>query len=275
MPVVTTLPVLRDFVEAVGGPHIRAVSLISGFESEHTYTPKPSDIILIRKARVLFKIGLGLEAWVAPLIQNANRPDLPVIITSDNVPLIEESGPHGHGDSEHHAKGNPHIWLDPDNAKIMIAHITAALISADPAHASDYRENAAAYLSRLSALEKTLLEKVGRLRDKKMITHHPAWPYFAKRFGFEIKGHILTQIGSEPSAKKMRALIRLIRTENIKVVVSEPQLNPKIPEILSEETDVTVVPLSPLPGALPGTAHYLDLIRYNVESLVQAFERAK
>ncbi len=273
--VVTTLPVLQDFVEVVGAPHVQVSSLISGLESEHTYTPKPSDMILIKKSKLLFKIGLGLETWVEALIKNADHPGLAVIVTSKNVPLIEEADHHDGEKSDHHAEGNPHIWLDPQNVKIMVAHIATALIAADPAHEGDYRKNTSNYLEKLDHLEKALLLKVSQLPDKKIMTHHPAWPYFAKRFGFEIKANILTQVGSEPSAKKMGTLIHLIQKEDIKVIVSEPQLNPKIPKILSEETGVMIVPLSPLPGALPGTEHYLDLIRYNVETLVSALKRSK
>ncbi len=272
LAVVVTLPVLADFVEAVGGSHIRVSSLISGFESEHTYTPKPSDILSIQKADLLIKIGLGLETWVNPLIENADRPGLPVIVTSEGVPLIDE----GPGSSDHqkdrHSKGNPHIWLDPENVKTMIAHIAEGLVAADGRHEEDYRINAATYIENLSALEKTLKKRVDRLEDRAIITHHPAWPYFARRFGFVIKGNILTQVGSEPSPKRIGQLIQEINKEGIRVVVSEPQLNQKIPQILAEETRVTIVSLSPLPGAIRGTEHYLDLMRYNVETLVSALE---
>lgn len=268
--VVSTLPVLKDLAEAIGNPHIRTSSLITGFESEHTYTPKPSDILSIQHADLLLKIGLGLETWVDPLIENADRPDLPIITTSKGVPLIDDTVSHADPHSDLHLKGNPHIWLDPENVKIMIGHITKALIAADPGHQDDYRKNASKYLEELSTLEKTLQKKVDQLQNKTIITHHPAWPYFSRRFGFIIKGTILTQIGSEPTAKQLGKLIKLIKKEGIKVVVSEPQLNQKIPQILAEETDVKIISLSPLTGAMPGTEHYVDLIRYNTEALVSA-----
>ncbi len=270
LAVVATLPVLKDFTEAVGGPHVRVVSLITGFESEHTYSPKPSDILSIQNADLLIKIGLGLEIWAASLIENANRPDLPIVTTSNGVALIKDDEGHADDHGDDHAQGNPHIWLDPENVKMMIAVITKGLIAADAIHEADYRKNAAAYIDRLDVLQKNLQAKVNGLQDRAIITHHPAWPYFARRFGFVIKGNILSQVGSEPSPKRMGQLIRLIKQEGIKVVVSEPQLNQKIPQILAQETGVRIVSLSPLPGAIPGTEHYLDLIRYNIETLVAA-----
>ncbi|VAX27605.1 Zinc ABC transporter, substrate-binding protein ZnuA [hydrothermal vent metagenome] len=271
LPVVVTLPVLKDFVAVVGDVHIRVSTLISGSESEHTYTPKPSDLVRIQKAKVLFQIGLDLELWVQPLIENADRPNLPIVTTSKGVSLIEGGPVDGHG----HGAANPHIWLDPQNVQIMIAEIKKALIAVDPEHQADYEKNASAYLQKLEKLEAELKRKVAPLKDKRIITHHPAWPYFAKRFGFEIRSNILTQIGSAPSAKKLGILIRQIKKEKIRVIVSEPQLNQKIPLILAEETGAKVVPLSPLTGALPGTDHYLDLMRYNVQTLVDVLEKVQ
>lgn len=266
--IVATLPVLKDLAEAVGGRHVSVASLITGFESEHTYTPKPSDIRSIQEADLLIEVGLGLEVWIAPLIENADRPDLAVITTSKGIPLIDDDTNH----SGHHGTANPHIWLDPENVKIMIAQIEAGLILIDPGHQVDYQKNAANYIKALSLLEKELTAQTARLQEKAFIAHHPAWPYFARRFGFIIKGTILKQVGSEPSAKQVAKLIKQIREEKIRVIVSEPQLNQKIPTLLAEETGATLIRLSPLPGALAGTERYLDLIRHNVEALIAALD---
>lgn len=279
--VVATLPVLKDLAEVIGGKHIQATSLISGFESEHTYRPKPSDLVLIQKAKLLLKIGLGLEIWVDPLIANAARADLFSVTTSKGVELIDDDSNVAHADNpgadehetSHHDEGNPHIWLDPENVKIMVTHIRDGLIKVDPVREEHYRINTAMYIEKLSELQKILQSKVAMLKTRAIITHHPAWPYFARRFGFHIKGNILKQIGSGASAKTIGKLIRKIKKEKIGVIVSEPQLNQKIPEILAEESGAKIVSLSPLPGAIPGTEHYLDLIRYNVETLVLVLEK--
>ncbi len=283
IPVVVTLSVLKDFAEQIGYPYVEVKSLITGLESEHTYTPKPSDLLAIREAKLLVKIGLGLEVWVNPLIKNADRPDLKVVTTSDGVPLLrdhaerpeQERHPDAidpqHAFKEQHTMGNPHIWLDPENAKIMVRHITEGLIRVDPTHRSDYLKNQSRYIMQLESLEIELKQKVGRLSNRNLITYHPAWPYYARRFGFVVKGEIVGQVGTEPSAKHIGDLIKLIRKEKVRVIVSEPQLNPKIPQMLADETGAKMVVLSPLPGALPGTETYLDLIRYNTLSLIAAF----
>jgi len=282
VPVVVTLPVLKDFTEQIGGPYVEVKSLITGLESEHTYTPKPSDILAVKRAALLVKVGLGLEVWVNPLIKNADRPDLKIVTTSDGVGLIRdhsEPAEHDRGDNtidrqhafkEQHTMGNPHIWLDPENAKIMVRHITEGLISVDPAHKAEYMQNQSRYIKELESLELELKKKVGRLSNRNIITHHPAWPYYARRFGFIIKGDIISQVGTEPSAKHLGDLIKLIEREKVNVIVSEPQLNPKVPQTLSQETGAKVVVLSPLTGAIPGTDTYLDLIRTDTETLIAA-----
>ncbi len=275
--VVATLPVLKDFVEAVGKERVEVRSLISGLESEHTYTPRPSDLATVAEARMLVKIGLGLEIWVDGLVKNAGNSTLLVITTSDGVPLLRDQAGEEHRErrrfKERHSMGNPHIWLDPENAKIMIRHITAGLIKVDPENRAAYLKNQSDFFEQIDSLERTLKRRVSLLPDRRIITHHPAWPYFARRFGFVIVGNIQAQVGSEPSARRLSQLIDRIRREKIRVVVSEPQLSPRIPDTLRRETGVKVVLLSPLPGAIPGTESYLKLISYSVGVLANALEK--
>jgi ABC-type Zn uptake system ZnuABC Zn-binding protein ZnuA len=273
--VVVTLPILKDFTERVGGDRVEVKSLLSGLESQHTYTPKPSDILEIRKADLLVKIGLGLDVWTDHLVANAQNPNLTVVVTSEGIPVIadaEEERAKGDSNSKARNRGNPHIWLDPENAKLMIGRITEALAGMDPEGRSDYEGRRSAYFVRLDAMETRLAGRVSRLKNREIITHHDAWPYFARRFGFKIRDTIITQVGTEPSAKHIAELIRIIRDEHVKVVVSEPQLSPRLPQLLKEETGVRVVVLSPIPGVLKNAEDYYSMIEYDVESLVSALE---
>jgi ABC-type Zn uptake system ZnuABC Zn-binding protein ZnuA len=173
-----------------------------------------------------------------------------------------------------HEQGNPHVWMDPQNAATMLRHITDALIEVDPDHATQFRQNQAAYLVRLDRILAELSERVRRLPDKRFVAHHPAWPYFARRFGFEIAGTIQAQPGSEPSAIHIQQLISTIKKQRIRAVVSEIQLSQKLPELLAKETGVRIVVLTTLPGGLPQTETYLDMLRYNVLQLANALEAA-
>jgi ABC-type Zn uptake system ZnuABC Zn-binding protein ZnuA len=273
--VVVTLPVLKDLAEQVGGAHVRVTSLISGFENEHTYSPKPSDLVAVRSAKVLLQVGLGLEIWVTALIKNSGNDRLKIVTTSKGIALIRDHETPGQAHqafSGNASGGNPHVWLDPENAKIMMRHITEALIQLDPAHAADFLNNQAAYLRKLDSLQAELIQRLKRLPDRRLVVYHPAWPYFARRFGFEVVGEIVSQAGTEPSARRLQELIGRIRKDHLRVIVSEPQVNPRIPEVLARESGAHVVVLTSLPGALAGTETYLDMLRYNVLQLAQALE---
>jgi ABC-type Zn uptake system ZnuABC Zn-binding protein ZnuA len=240
--VVVTIPVLKDLAEQVGGHHVRVTSLLSGYENEHTYSPKPSDLIAVRKARLLFEIGIGLEVWVSSLVKNAGSPSLRVVTTSKGIGLLRDRSDHDGAaqTAQEDERGNPQ----------------------------------ASYLRKLDQLRGDLSDRIARLSDRRFIAHHPAWPYFARRFGFQIVGTIQPQSGSEPSALQLHSLIAKIKKDRIKVVVSEIQLSQRIPDLLAKETSAHVVVLTTLPGGLPNTETYLDMLRYNVLQLANALDAA-
>ena len=266
LTVVATLPILKEFAEQVGREHVEVRTLITGLESEHSYSPKPSDLKALGEARLLLEVGLGLEVWVSGLVKNAGNPALRVVTTSEGVGLIRDHA------SNASSAGNPHIWLDPENAKVMVRHIADGLIAVDPSHKDAYLRNLAEYLRRLDQAQKTLQERVASLRDRRIVTHHPAWPYFARRFGFQIEGDIIQQMGMEPSPTHLADMARRIKAGKIKVIVSEPQFNQKVAQALADETGARIVVLSPLPGTIKGTDTYLRLLEYNVAQLIAALQ---
>lgn len=274
--IVVTIPVLKDLVQQVGGPNVRVTSLLNGYENEHTYSPRPSDLVAVRKARLLFEVGIGLEVWVSSLVKNAGSPSLRVVTTSQGIGLIRDHTSHREGTHQGSettgSDGNPHIWLDPENVAIMLRHITEALIATDPAHATDFRTRQAIYLRKLDQLRKELSDRVKSLPDRRFVAHHPAWPYMARRFDFDMAATILVQSGAEPSALQLQSLIGKIKKERIKVIVSEVQLSQKLPTLIAKETKTRIVVLTTLPGGVPGTETYIDMLRYNVLQLAKALE---
>ncbi len=266
--VVTTIPILEDLVNQIGGQEVSTQSLLTGMESPHTYGPKPSDLATLQKAQIFIKIGAGLEGWVENMLKSSHNPDLLLVNTSKNVPLLESENSH-HAGSDHHVR-NPHIWLDPQNVKMMLIQITAALITVSPEKKNIFQKNQDQYFKKLDALETEIHRLFEGISNKKIISYHPAWPYFSERFGIIIAADIQKQIGTEPSVKHLSQLIRLIKEQNIKVIVSEPQLNPKIPNTLAQETEARVITLTSLPGGLPNTENYLSMMRYNAITLSKA-----
>jgi ABC-type Zn uptake system ZnuABC Zn-binding protein ZnuA len=266
--VVTTLGVLADWARQIGGDRVQVTSLLTGLEGEHTYEVKPEDTRLIAQAGILFRVGLGLEDWLNPVVQNAGNPRLAIVDASTNVLVLQSAG----GDKTEHPKGNPHVWLDPVYAEIGVDNLLAALVKVDPRGESLYRARARAYNARLDSLTLALTAVVAELPDRRFVAFHEAWPYFANRFGFRIVASIEPIPGHEPSAREIARLTDLVRAQGIRVIASEPQLPSDITLMLARETGVKVVILTPLTGAIRGVDDYVSLIRYNVETLVSALK---
>ncbi len=261
--VVTTLPDLADWVREIGGERVEVRSLITGLENPHTYEPRVSDVKAVAGSRVLVMVGLGLEEWVKGLVENARNSELEVIEAARGVPVIQ-------GHEDHHGEaGNPHVWLDPGRAEILCRNIARGLETVDPFPGDYYELRYQDYRRRLRETAERIRERVRGLPDRRFIAYHPAWPYFAEGLGFELVGVITEIPGQEPSARGLAGLIDRIRNEKIRVLVTEPQLSSKIPELLRQETGIRVVTLSPLLGASPARS-YLELLEQNASALIEA-----
>jgi len=237
--VVTTIGVLADWARQVGGDRVEVTSLLTGNESPHTYEIKPADVKSIADARILFRVGLGMEDWLNPAIENSGNKKLVIIDVAAGATGVIA------GDA-HDRYGNPHIWLDPEYAKTGIENLVRELVRLDPKGESLYRAHEAAYFVQLDSLSQAIGAQVASLADRRFISFHDAWPYFCRRFGLEVVATVEPIPGQEPSARDLARLVDLIRREHIRVVTTEPQLASALPDMLAKETGVKVVVLNPL-----------------------------
>src|SRR5581483_10943661 len=127
------------------------------------------------------------------------------------------------GQGEHAGEGDPHVWHDPRNARVMVHNIAAALIAADPAHRSDYEANEAAYGAELDRLDREISAEIGLLPNKKLVTNHDAFGYYVDRYRLDFVGSIIPSFDSqaELSAQDISNVVRLIRQIGVKAVFSE------------------------------------------------------
>jgi ABC-type Zn uptake system ZnuABC Zn-binding protein ZnuA len=268
LTVVTTIGVLADWARQVGGDRVEVTSLLTGNESPHTYEAKPHDAALLARADILFRVGLGLEDWLDPVVANAGNKKLVIVDASAGVKDViteTEHEPKSEARSEKPeartsesespapspqplapASGNPHIWLDPELAKTGIANLVKELVKLDPKGESLYRRREAGFREQLDSLMTAINRQVATLPDKRFVSFHEAWPYFARRFGFTIVATVEPIPGQEPSARELARLVDLIRRERIRVITTEPQLPSSLPEMLAKETGAKLVSLNPL-----------------------------
>jgi zinc/manganese transport system substrate-binding protein/manganese/iron transport system substrate-binding protein len=269
--VVTSTTVFADLVQQIGGDRLASVqSAVPAGVDVEDYEPKPADLQALAKANLLVMNGLALDRWVPKLVQAAN-PGVPTLVLSDGLPVLGVGTSKDEDIADH---GNPHFWLDPHYARRYAQKIHDQLVSLDPDGASTYDTTTADYLSQLDALDQWIQQQVATIPpdNRKLVTFHEAYPYFAARYGFQLIGVITPSPGQEPSAGELAQLIQTVKAAQVKAVFSEAQFSPKLTQSLAQEAGVQQVVADLYNDSLgdPPADTYIGMMRYNVQRIVQA-----
>lgn len=264
--VVTTTSVFADLIQNVGAGHVRATSLVPSGGDVHTFEPKPADVRLVASARLLVMNGLGLDDWLEGTITSANAA-APLVKLGVGLPGVELLP------GEQPGTQNPHLWMDVKNAELYVERVAAALKQVDAANAADYAASLAAYKANLDSLDRWVREQVATIPEanRRIVTFHPALPYFARAYGITVVGVAVQAPGQDPSAGAIAALIQAIRSTGVKAIFSENQFPPKLVDQLAHETGTTVVAeLYDDSLGAPPISSYDAVIRWDVRQLVDA-----
>lgn len=271
--VVTTTTQLTDFAENVGGDSVVVHAVLKANTDPHDYEPTPADLEAMADAEVIIKNGVGLEQWFEDTIRSAD-PTALIVDASTSVEL-RDGGEADHDGGEH--RGDPHIWLDPDNAKVMVRTIAEAFDAAAPAMAPAFEENARAYTMKIDEMDRTVTAQLAGLDNRKIVTNHDAFGYFTDHFGLQFVGSIIPSFDTqaELSPGDITQLVAKIRAEGVKAVFSESSLPPKTAQAIGSEAGVKVVAgpdslyadtLGP-PGS-PGDT-YLTMMQHNADVILE------
>jgi ABC-type Zn uptake system ZnuABC Zn-binding protein ZnuA len=274
--VVTTTTDLRSLTEAVGGDLVHAVSLVpANFDAEE-YQPKPQDVLRLKDARLVVRVGLDYDLWFDRLLEATAARELRrggpgYVDASWGIAPLEVRGVTiGPGDGHAHGSGNPHYWLDPKNADFITANILEGLARIDPANAKTYEANRQAFLARLSAKLTQWETRLAPLRSMPLIAYHNSWPYFARRFRLDFADFLEAKPGVPPTPSHLAGIIEAMRTHGARMVVREPYEPERDVAFVAAKADASVVVLAASVGALPGTSDYLSLFDTDVAALVDA-----
>jgi len=236
--------------------------------SPHTYEITPADARAAASARALVYVDESLDAWAARLDARTHIV-LSECFPPDTLRHFEDAT---HGDHDHaHGSLDPHMWLDPNTMRTGLLRTIAVLSEIDPDGAETYRRNGEAFSIELTRLDEELAVMLAPLKGRNVIQFHPALYYFLERYGIHTVGIIETIAGQEPSPKQIKELADHIAADNIEVIVTEPQLPDAPVRALSEATGVRIARMDPL-GGVPGRMTYAELLRYNANALLEAFE---
>ena len=278
--VLTSFYPMYDFACKIGGDCIDVTNMVPSGTEPHDWEPSTNDLKNLEKADVFIYNGADMEPWADDLL--VSRSDkLRVVEASENVELRTTDGEHEHaheheGADHHHGDFDPHVWLDPENAKIEMEAIRDALCAADPENSTVFQSNYEKYAAELDALDAEFREKLAPLPNRTIVVAHEAFGYLCDAYG-------LTQVGieglspdSEPDPGRMAEVIDFVREHSISTIFFEELVSPKVAEAIASETGAQAKMLSPLEGlsdeqAAAG-ADYFSVMHDNLAALMEALK---
>ena len=276
-------------MDGVGSPGL----IVDGYNSPHSFQLKPSHAKMLEQADIIFWIGEDLENFLEkPLATIAMKAEKIELLEINGIKklkfrernIFDEHDDHGHDakkeehddDDDHghdakkeehddheghgHGEYDPHIWLDPINAKVILNEITEHLIEDDSKNTTTYKSNLAKALAKIDKLIIDVITETNT--DLSYVVFHDAYQYYENRFNVNILGAMTVNPDVMPGAEQIHEIHEVIEHDNVSCILSEPQFNPDIIKSIAKDTSVKTGVLDPLGANLkPGKNLYFDLIR--------------
>lgn len=272
----------------IGSPEI----IVDGAASPHAYSLKPSQARIVQKAKLVFWVGEDLETFLAKPMQtlggNARIVELADLDILEKIGFREGGAFEDHGHEEHdkkdedhdhksdhaddhegHEEFDPHIWLDPENAKIIVSEISRVLSEEDPQNAGGYMSNAEVIITKLNDLSDNIATTLQPVSDHPFVVFHDAYRYFEERFGLNAVGSLTVNPDVIPGAARISELRQKITELGAVCIFSEPQFSSSIVGVLTEGTNARASVLDPIgAGIEKGPNLYFQLM----ENMSGSFE---
>jgi zinc transport system substrate-binding protein len=270
-------------MRGVGTPKL----IVRGYGSPHTYQMRPSDAASLQAADLILWIGEPLETFlqkplrtlpaqarvVALIVETPGLELLPIRAatnrdTSDGHDVSRSTTPDY--DIRSSATVDPHIWLDPRNARRLVAQIARELSTLDPENGIRYRANAAALDGSLDELDQELGRQLTPVRDIPFVVFHDAFQYFERRYNLRALGAVETSPERLPGARRLQELRQQIVRHGARCIFHEPQFEPPLIKVIAQGTGARLAILDPLGMQLQsGPEAYLEMMRANARALVE------
>ncbi len=263
--------IVASVMGAVGTPEL----LLSGRNSEHTATLSPRQLSDLGKADVVFMVGSGLEHKLVQLsgsdaVGGKTFTALSEAVGIKTLPVRqggtfeaheEPEGEEPEGHDEALLKFDPHVWLDPENAKAMTNAVAADLSRIDPDNAKTYEANAKSYVTSLDKLSADISAETKPIQNRPFIVFHDAYQYFEKRFGLTAVGSISDVSAAAPSARRLNEIRGKLKETRAICVFREPQFDAKYVTVVLEGSNAKSGVLDPIgSGLTPGPKAYAELL---------------
>lgn len=277
IPVVTTIGMIKDAVENVGGDRVRVTGLMGPGVDPHLYKASEGDVRRLFRAELIFYNGLHLESKMGEVLEHMDGRTRTVAVAASVPDSLLLSPPEFQGSYD------PHVWFDVALWMRVVPPIRDALIAHDPAHADEYRANAERYLARLGALHAYVLEQAARVPPelRVLVTAHDAFNYFGRAYGFQVKGLQGISTASEAGTADVQRLAEFIAERRIPAVFVESSIPARTIEAVQAavrsrgfQVEIGGELYSDAlgdPGGPAGT--YEGMVRHNIDTIVGALLR--
>lgn len=244
----------KTFVEAVCGDLAEVITLVPPGNSPGNYEPTPQEMEKFSQAAVYFTIGVPTEE--ANIIPNAGAVKIVSLQEAAKAVYSERVFESGGRD--------PHIWLSPKRVEVMVDTIAAEMSELDPQNQAVYEKNAKDYIAKLQDLDQEITAALAPVQNKKFIVYHPAFGYLADDYGLEMVA--LEEEGKEATAQQLQTIIDLAKTENIKVIFYQEEIDSSQSQAFADELGGKTIQLAPL------AANYIENLQKMAKTMAEVMK---
>lgn len=266
--VCTSFNAMYQFAEYIAGDKANVECLMPSGAEPHDWEPSATDIVKLENADVFVYSSDNMESWAKKVINSVENEELTCVETQEGTEEISNethlNEKPGHIHSEN---GDPHIWLNPQNAIVQMQNITDALCSADADNTEFYKANMLNVKKRLEELDAKYKKALTGIKNNKIIVSHEAYGYLCKAYGLEQIGIKGIMAENEPSPAKMAEIVKLAKENNIKYVFAESEENTKFASIVADEINGEVLILNPFENS---SEDYFTVMENNLTALQKA-----
>ena len=275
--VVATTTQLGDFARAVGGGAVDVHQILQPNTDPHEYEPRPHDVEATATAKVVLLNGDGLDAWMSKVVSQSDSK-----ATVVNLADVMPSQLPGQSGGAEASAVDPHWWHDPRNAEAAVERIRSALGAAFPRDKAGFDRRAAAYVQKIDALDARIARCFAAVPapERKIVTSHDAFAYFAHRYGIRVVGAIIPSQSTEaePSAGDIAQLVQQVRREHVRAVFLESSVNGKLAAAVARQTgaigNLSLYGDTLGPAGSRG-ATYLGMERANADAIMRGITGGK
>ncbi|VUX33187.1 metal ABC transporter substrate-binding protein [Blautia luti] len=278
---------MYDFATKVGGDKVEVTNMVPAGTEPHDWEPAATDVKNLEEADVFIYNGAGMEHWTEDVLGALDNKELKVVEASRGLTLLEgkeedeEETEDSSSDSDASDEStdseityDPHVWLNPLNAKAEMENIKNAFVEADPDNKDYYEQNYETYAEKFDQLDKEYKDGLADTKSKDLITSHEAFGYLCQAYGLNQVGIEGLSPDSEPDASRMNEIIKFAKENNVKTIFFEELVSPKVSETIADEIGAKTAVLNPLEGLtddeISAGEDYFSVMESNLKTIEDA-----